>query len=114
VVRFAAGEADHHRRLENCLAENGDRSAPWGSNEVIIKWRAAVAASDAKVAAEVSDVPDRGAAVESRRIMRIVVAAVAIWIADRFRRATPAAQVLKPLRPEGSVAGTDCVEAEFE
>jgi hypothetical protein len=53
---------------------------------VIIKWRAAVAASEAKAVAEVSHVLPRGAAVPPRRIMRIVVAAVATWVSDRLRR----------------------------
>ena len=52
---------------------------------MIIKWRAAVAASDAKAAAEISDVPQRTAAAERPRIPSIISDQVAIWIAKRLR-----------------------------
>jgi hypothetical protein len=78
---------------------------------VIIACRTTLAASDAQVAAEVTDVLRRRAAVEKPPITLAISDAVALGIADQFRSSTPSGQVMERLRRGSSVESDELVEA---
>ncbi|MGZ4644063.1 MAG: hypothetical protein ACXVX8_18225 [Blastococcus sp.] len=98
---------------------NGVIDRAWNSQvreqQVIIACRTTLAASDAQVASEVTDVLRRRAAAEKPPITLAISDAVALGIADRFRSATPAGQVMERFRRGSPVESDELVEAaKFE
>jgi hypothetical protein len=78
---------------------------------VNIACRTTLAASDAQVASEVTDVLRRRAAVEKPPITLAISDAVALGIADQFRGPTPSGQVIERLRRGSSVESGELLEA---
>jgi hypothetical protein len=84
---------------------------PHHGARVIIACRATVPASDAEMAADISDVLRRRAAVDDPPVSIAVSDGVALGIAHLFRSTTPSGQVMERFGRGGSVESDALIEA---
>lgn len=78
---------------------------------MIVSCRARTPATDLQVAAGVSDVLDRRAALKRPPITLVVSDAIALGIAGLFSSSTPSGRVLDHFYRRGSADGADLIEA---